>query len=371
MRGFLAAALLVLSLLLNLHTAASAWEDKDFFSYCPPSRCSEHGPESRFPFKLESNNNTTPSSCGVPCMKLSCSGQDTILHNKYLGRPYKLTAIDYKHALLTAVPLADEDNYSSPSPCPLLKSISIRPNLMTGYGYCNLGRYQNPCQTYDTYYAALVSCSTEFALASVPGPATDNDYIAGPISCLSNQTHFSYLVAYHVTMSLLPLDCEVISDGPIPIPAFYYSGYIPSMFTPSADRILAYPSGYVLSTFRESAERILNSSETMIWWYFYEYDCMHCEQQGRRCAFSSQRNQTFCMGQGITSYWPNNYSIQQAVQFSFIFYKFHIFLFTATHISMLVLFDRQNPAKHWQLCPMDKKTIFISTTHDITSIIFF
>ncbi|KAB8082375.1 hypothetical protein EE612_004263, partial [Oryza sativa] len=274
------AAVLVFSLLLNLHTAASAWEDKDFFSYCPPSRCSEHGPEIRFPFKLESKN--TPSSCGVPCMKLSCSGQDTILHNKYLGRPYKLTAIDYKHALLTAVPLADEDNYSSPSPCPLLKSISIKPNLITGYGYYNLGRYQNPCQTYDTYYAALVSCSTEFALASVPGPATDNDYIAGPISCLSNQTHFSYLVAYHVTMSLLPLDCEVISDGPIPIPAFYYSGY-------------------VLSTFRESAERILNSSETMIWWYFYEYDCMHCEQQGRRCAFSSQRNQTFCMGQATSS----------------------------------------------------------------------
>uniref|UniRef100_A0A0E0BW48 non-specific serine/threonine protein kinase n=1 Tax=Oryza meridionalis TaxID=40149 RepID=A0A0E0BW48_9ORYZ len=299
MRGFVAAALLVLSLLLNLHTAAaSAWEDKDFFKSCPPSRCSEHGPEIRFPFQLESNNNTTPSSCGSPCMKLSCSGQDTILHNKYLGRPYKLTAIDYKHALLTAVPLADEDNYSSPSPCPLLKSISIRPNLMTGYGYYNLGRYQNPCQTYDTYYAALVSCSTEFALASVPGPATDNDYIAGPISCLSNQTHFSYLVAYHVTMSLLPLDCEVISDGAIPIPVFYYSGYIPSISTPSADRILDYPSSYVSSTFRESAERILNSSETMIRWYFYEYDCRHCEQQGRRCAFSSQRNQTFCMGQG-------------------------------------------------------------------------
>ncbi|GJN24699.1 hypothetical protein PR202_gb12454 [Eleusine coracana subsp. coracana] len=23
----------------------TAWEDKDFFSYCPPARCSDHGPE--------------------------------------------------------------------------------------------------------------------------------------------------------------------------------------------------------------------------------------------------------------------------------------------------------------------------------------
>uniref|UniRef100_A0A0E0FFF0 Protein kinase domain-containing protein n=1 Tax=Oryza nivara TaxID=4536 RepID=A0A0E0FFF0_ORYNI len=269
MRGFVAAALLVLSLLLNLHTAASAWEDKDFFKSCPPSRCSEHGPEIRFPFQLESNNNTTPSSCGLPCMKLSCSGQDTILHNKYsyLGRPYKVTAIDYKYGLLIVVPLADEDNSSS-SPCPLLKSI------MASSAYYDL---ENPCQTYDTYYAALVSCSTEFALASVPGPATDNDYIAGPISCLSNQTHFSYLVAYHVTMSLLPLDCEVVSDGFIPIPAFRYPGY-------------------AWTKFRGSAERILNFSETTVWWNFY--DCLQCEQQGGRCAFSSQRNQTFCIRRG-------------------------------------------------------------------------
>uniref|UniRef100_A0A0D3EIZ0 Protein kinase domain-containing protein n=1 Tax=Oryza barthii TaxID=65489 RepID=A0A0D3EIZ0_9ORYZ len=272
MRGFVAAALLVLSLLLNLHTAAAAWEDKDFFKSCPPSRCSEHGPEIRFPFQLESNNTTTPSSCGLPCMKLSCSGQDTILDNKYyLGSPYKVTAIDYKHRILTVVPLADEDNSSS-SPCPLLKSISFRPSN----GYYDT-EYQNPCQTYYTYYAALVSCSKEFALASVPGAATDNDYIPGPINCLSNQTHFSYLVADYAPMSLLPLDCEVISDGPIPIPIFHYSGY-------------------AWKTFRESAERILNFSETMVRWGFH--NCSQCEYQGQHCAFSSQRNQTFCMPRG-------------------------------------------------------------------------
>uniref|UniRef100_A0A0E0MQM7 Protein kinase domain-containing protein n=1 Tax=Oryza rufipogon TaxID=4529 RepID=A0A0E0MQM7_ORYRU len=201
MGGFLAAAIVVFSLRLNLDTTASAWEDKDFFKS----------------FQLESNN-TTPSSCGLPCMKLSCSGQDTILldtNKYYLGRPYKVTAIDYKQGLLTVIPLADEENSSS-SPCPLLKS--IRPSVITGNPYYDIG-FENPCRLYDApYYAALVSCSTEFALASVPGPATDNDCIAGPISCLSNQTHFSYLVAVYVTMSFLPLDCEVISDGLIPIP---------------------------------------------------------------------------------------------------------------------------------------------------------
>uniref|UniRef100_A0A0E0MQM6 Protein kinase domain-containing protein n=1 Tax=Oryza rufipogon TaxID=4529 RepID=A0A0E0MQM6_ORYRU len=271
MRGFLAAALLVFGILLNLDTAASAWEHKDFFSYCPPSRCSEHGPEVRFPFQLESNN-TTQSSCGLPFMKLSCSGQDTILDNKCLGRPYKVTAIDYKHPVLTAVPLADEGNSSSP--CPLLKSISIRPSLKAHNGYHYM-MYQKPCETYvEHYYAALVSCSTEFAPASIPD-ATDD--IVGPISCLSNQTHLSYLVEVHASMSLLTLDCEVISDGPIPIPVFHYSIYD-------------------LPTFRGSAERILNFSDTTVWWY--RYDCPKCEQLGGRCAFSSQRNQTFCMRRG-------------------------------------------------------------------------
>ncbi|EEE53769.1 rust resistance kinase Lr10 [Oryza sativa Japonica Group] len=263
MGGFLAAAIVVFSLRLNLDTTASAWEDKDFFKS----------------FQLESNN-TTPSSCGLPCMKLSCSGQDTILldtNKYYLGRPYKVTAIDYKQGLLTVIPLADEENSSS-SPCPLLKS--IRPSVITGNPYYDIG-FENPCRLYDApYYAALVSCSTEFALASVPGPATDNDCIAGPISCLSNQTHFSYLVAVYVTMSFLPLDCEVISDGLIPIPRFYYSDYSSS-------------------TFRKSAERILNFSDTTIWWF--NDDCSHpaqCEEQGGRCAFSSQRNQTFCMRPG-------------------------------------------------------------------------
>uniref|UniRef100_A0A0D9UW42 Protein kinase domain-containing protein n=1 Tax=Leersia perrieri TaxID=77586 RepID=A0A0D9UW42_9ORYZ len=280
--SFRLAAALVFSLLLNhgirsLATAVLQWEDKDFFSYCPPSQCSEHGPEVRFPFHLNSSN-TTSSACGLPCMKLSCSGQETILDEKYskIGSPYKVTAIDYKRAFLTIVPLADQDQSSS-SPCPLLKSIPIRPRIVDypyyWYDADNLIYWYDlgDCW-YDIEYAALVSCSTEFAPASLPAAADD---IAGPISCLSNETHFSYLVAYHVPMFLIPLECELVSDGPIPIPYFH-----------SGDN----------STFRKSAERILNFSETTLRWYFY--NCSQCEHRHQRCAFSSQRNQTFCMSRG-------------------------------------------------------------------------
>lgn len=64
--------------LLNHGTGmATTWDDKDFFKYCPPSRCSKHGPEIRYPYRLESSN--TSSTCGAPCMNSACSGQDTIL----------------------------------------------------------------------------------------------------------------------------------------------------------------------------------------------------------------------------------------------------------------------------------------------------
>nr|CAB3477391.1 unnamed protein product [Digitaria exilis] len=79
---------------------ATAWDDEDFFRYCPPSRCSKHGPEIRFPFRLESSNTST--LCGAPGMKLTCSDQDTILVH-----PFIVTAIDYRLNTLTFVPRVD------------------------------------------------------------------------------------------------------------------------------------------------------------------------------------------------------------------------------------------------------------------------
>ncbi|KAG8096735.1 hypothetical protein GUJ93_ZPchr0013g37037 [Zizania palustris] len=132
----LVAALLVVSV-VGHHGAnqqATAWEDEDFFSHCPPSRCSEHGPEIRFPLQLNSSN--TPSSCGLPCMKLACSGPDTILDSKYLGRPYKVTAIDYRRRSLTIIPLEDYPSTSSTAVVLVLLSmmaIALYLSLKTRY----------------------------------------------------------------------------------------------------------------------------------------------------------------------------------------------------------------------------------------------
>uniref|UniRef100_A0A453DPX3 non-specific serine/threonine protein kinase n=1 Tax=Aegilops tauschii subsp. strangulata TaxID=200361 RepID=A0A453DPX3_AEGTS len=114
MSKFLVAAVL-LSLINHGADLATAWDDKDFFRYCPASKCSKHGPEIRFPFRLKSSN----TSCSMtPCMELACSDQDTILVHPSLGR-CKVTAIDYPNRHMYITPLVF---YSSP--CPLKKLFS-------------------------------------------------------------------------------------------------------------------------------------------------------------------------------------------------------------------------------------------------------
>ncbi|CAL4949190.1 unnamed protein product [Urochloa decumbens] len=262
MSGFLVTALL-LCLLKDGTYKATAWDDKDFFSYCPPSRCSKHGPEIRFPFRLESSN--TSSLCGVPCLKLACSGQDTILVHPVLDA-YKVTKIDYRQATLTITPPVD------PPSCHLItKLVSASVSLDFNYQLPS-----DPCYTFYFGFAVMAHCLRSFT----PSGSAVN-YINGPVSCFSNTTHFSYLVDASAHMNVLPLDCKVVSDGLIPMPG-------------------------TLTTFDELAEKILNVAEmTVIGWSTYmvsssaiAFNCTLCELHGRRCAFSSQMNQTFCMHVG-------------------------------------------------------------------------
>uniref|UniRef100_A0A0D9UW40 Protein kinase domain-containing protein n=1 Tax=Leersia perrieri TaxID=77586 RepID=A0A0D9UW40_9ORYZ len=258
----------VSSLLFNhADNLARAWDDKDFFSSCPPSRCNDYGPEIRFPYRLEPSN--TSSLCRAPCMNLTCSGQDTILYHPSLG-PWKVTAIDYRRGLLTIISLPDT---SSSFPCPVPKFISS--TNRESYGY-------NPgsCEIYGVMNAILVRCLTEFIPTSnVRGRVADG--IAGPFSCLSNATRFSYLLDPFVPTSLLPLGCEVSSDSPIPIPASFKCD-------PISD------NSYDNSTFKERVGRVLSFTETLVDLELPN-NCWLCERRGRRCAFSMQRNQTFCM----------------------------------------------------------------------------
>ncbi|KAB8082426.1 hypothetical protein EE612_004303 [Oryza sativa] len=244
----------------------SAWEEEDFARNCPPSRCSGSGPEIRFPHQLESSNSSS-SSCSASCARLACSGPDTILHHPFLG-PCKVTAIDYKKAVFQIIPLVD-----SLSSCPLEKLI-IDNLLEPDYR-------SRRCSLYNAHPGKIVCCSK----ALTPSMSPTNDYdgniadhaVLGPISCLSDPSHFSYLVDAYEDIYSLPLDCKAVSKGIVPI-----SGGV------TADG----------PTFKQLAERILNFAETNVSWSEggIPDNCVQCEQQGQRCAFSLQRNQTFCMG---------------------------------------------------------------------------
>ncbi|RLN24456.1 hypothetical protein C2845_PM07G13150 [Panicum miliaceum] len=264
---------LLLCLLKYGMSMATAWDDEDFFRYCPPSRCSKHGPEIRFPFWLESSN--TSSLCGAPGLKLACSGQDTILVYPAYA-PYIVTAIDYRSGTLTLSPRVRVGN-SSPS---------CRQKLMSGALPRSTVDYRYPDRLF-CIYAVIISCLTELTPSN-----RDANYIYGPISCLSNTTNFSYLVAGYAYLYVLPLlDCRVVPD---------------SFFLMTLDL-----DG---STFKEKAEGILNFSETTMTASYYCFpsniyggviveNCRKCELNGRRCGFNPQRNQTFCMNHAALHYF--------------------------------------------------------------------
>uniref|UniRef100_A0A8I7B0B0 non-specific serine/threonine protein kinase n=1 Tax=Hordeum vulgare subsp. vulgare TaxID=112509 RepID=A0A8I7B0B0_HORVV len=266
MRKLLVIALLLLLPLINHGIyLATAWDDKDFFKYCPPSQCSEHGPEIRYPLCLESSNT---SSCGCgdrTTRKLACSGQDTILFHPVLG-PYNVSAIDYRRSSMKIIPLVD--------PCLVLKQKLV---ISRNSSSQQVDVFNDKMPSLDFWSStALVSCLREFA----PGAA---DGIAGPVSCLSNTTHFFYLVDGVEDMSSLPLDCKVIpvSDGVRGslIPMYWICGPL-----------------YFPQHFKKHAETFLSSAETTV--CFGSYPCGHCERSGRSCAFSSERNEQFCMPGG-------------------------------------------------------------------------
>ncbi|XP_048550623.1 rust resistance kinase Lr10-like [Triticum urartu] len=276
MSKLLVIALLLLPLINHGIYLATAWDDQDFFKYCPPSNCSQHGPMIRYPSCLESSN-TSAAACGCSgtdrlTLKLACSGQDTILVHPVLGS-YSVSAIDYRRSSMKLIPLVD--------PCLMLQqklaiSRSWSPRPVDGIDGMQLPDRQFSIWSYR--YASLVCCSSEFTPA-----AADAHSIAGPVSCLSNTTHFLYLVDGYEDMSILPLDCKVfpVSDG--------VGGRLIPMYKfgdPMSDTFFSL-------SFKESAERMLSFAETTVYWYGFR--CRQCELSGQRCAFSSQRNEQFCI----------------------------------------------------------------------------
>lgn len=217
------------------------------------------------PHRLESSN--TSSACGALCARLSCSGQDTILHHPFLG-PCKVTAIDYKHAVMKVI------LFVSMSPCPLQKLIFHRLPLDDG------------CSLYKSIPEKIVRCSKEFKPTGTSPVEFGSssfiaDHIAGPISCLSDTKHYTYLVYAQLYLYLLPLDCKIASAGYVPIPGHDYM--------------------YDGPTLKERAESVISFAETTVSWMdrlgSIPDNCTDCEHQKQRCGFSTQRNRTFCMSQ--------------------------------------------------------------------------
>nr|QYO45735.1 RLK4 protein [Triticum turgidum subsp. durum] len=266
MSKLLVIALLLLPLINHGIYLATAWDDQDFFKYCPPSQCSQHGPEIRYPFCLEASNKSSSSSCGCAgrsIRKLTCSGQDTILVHPVLGS-YSVRAIDYRRSSMKLIPLVD--------PCLVLQQKLV---ISRSSSSPQADVIIDEMPGLYLWNSSLVRCLREFA----PGAA---DAIAGPVSCLSNTTNFFYLVNGYEDMSILPLDCKVVplSDG-------VGGGLIPMFDDPMSDNFPV--------SFKEHTERILSFAEkTVYWFYGYSY-CIHCERSGGRCTFSSQRDREFCM----------------------------------------------------------------------------
>ncbi|VAH55218.1 unnamed protein product [Triticum turgidum subsp. durum] len=297
MPGLLLTVLLI-SLLAKETYVATSLDDENFFKSCSPSRCSKHGPEVRFPFRLA----TQPPPCGAPGMQLSCSGQDTILYHQVLGS-CKVTTIFYKDLVINISPPVD-----SSLDCPLQRLISA--NLSTGV--------YKP-QKLDV--ASLVGCSRDPIPIDLYG-------IVGPVTCLINKAiKFWYLVNPDAYMSVLPLDCMVVSKD-ITIPYTSQIDYSDFFIIPKKVEHTA--------TFEYRASRSISLGETAFCWYSSNITsvCQQCEKKGQRCGFNSQRDRAFCKSRGMQV-------IQIAASSVAAFVALSLMLATTLYLSLKSRYDEE------------------------------
>ncbi|KAK1281361.1 putative receptor-like protein kinase [Acorus gramineus] len=157
----------------------------DFFKVCQPSQCGDKGPLIRFPFRLDSQ----PSSCGLKGQEVSCSGSTTLL-NLPSGGNLSVRAINYTGRFITT------NGGDSWSECPLQGLLSL--NFTNSVFSPNLGIF------------SLVSCPTNIPWTA---PEWIQQYIAGPITCLSNApSRLIYLAAEFVSVDEIPNVCAKFSD---------------------------------------------------------------------------------------------------------------------------------------------------------------
>ncbi|KAL6847765.1 hypothetical protein ACP4OV_021893 [Aristida adscensionis] len=274
---FIVTTALLLCLLMHGTQMATAWDDQDLFSYCPPSRCSKDGPEIRFPLQLESSNSSP--SCGhrgATCAKLRCSGKDTILLHPFLGKS-KVISVDYNNTLMKIIPFVEQNS----SVCPI-QDLTLPPDADRNceMSTCDLGKLVG-CSRELTPSASVAEFANYSYMFSSPYAFNFTDYFVGPIPCLSNTDHFTYLVFANLFVQILPLDCKATSNNSIPIPRAEGRSF---------KQMVEATFGFSKNTI--SLDQYSDRHDSI------SYSWRNCELLGQHCSFSSQRNQVFCKTNG-------------------------------------------------------------------------
>ncbi|XP_077222465.1 rust resistance kinase Lr10-like isoform X2 [Tasmannia lanceolata] len=144
---------------------------------CSPSNCSDHGPEIRFPFRLQDHNQ--PQHCGYPNFNLSCKGNDTVFNFPSSTEVF-VKEIDYMSQTLT---------------------IFDPQNCIGGLLFDHKLDLSNSLFHYYKYYNhSFLNCSSA---------VDDFFYNNQPIPCLSG-FHYHVFLSPEDYVSSLPVSCQRI-----------------------------------------------------------------------------------------------------------------------------------------------------------------
>ncbi|KAJ4788603.1 Protein kinase family protein [Rhynchospora pubera] len=234
----------------HIHFALCKKHDTHFFDICPPSRCNDSGPEIRYPYRLDSS----PESCGVPGMVLTCSEEgDTVLTLPNFGTTV-VQVINYQLFGYVTVRLGN----SWPS-C-LLQNRTMM-NLTT--------LLYSPMTT----PISLITCPKMLTLNN------DRDSLTGPVSCLSSPDKYIYVVSAYESMDVIPFGCMMLENG-INILCRSYADV-------KFDKSISWE--VIVDDFLVRRLVTLEWIETNI-----TKKCLQCEKNGKRCGYDLTRNEAFC-----------------------------------------------------------------------------
>ncbi|XP_078150034.1 rust resistance kinase Lr10-like isoform X2 [Carex rostrata] len=247
--------ILAIALLISYCTSTILVLGKQsYLKDCHPSRCSKHGPIVRFPFRLD----THAPHCGYDTLILSCSGGNTILRLPSSDN-YNVTSIDYKNLILG----------------------------ITTYSWtlnCSWSQIDKPNVTGSLFIPPIPVGLSLLNCSDVPTSFSEEEYLAGPVTCHGSEGRFIYLAWAHTDTTVLPYTCTMIRNSilfPGPKESHRDWGYHPS--TSSEFR-------HVIRDFAAKPVIALYWNDTLI-------NCSMCEKKWwHHCEYNLKTKRSFCRG---------------------------------------------------------------------------